>query len=64
MADETRRQKHVGWPVKQRLIDIDDSLDDHDQQLRDLRGLLLKAAFAIGAFLASTIVELFLIRKG
>lgn len=64
MADDTRRGKHNGWGIEEWKADTDDSLDDHEQQLRDIRGLLIKAAFAIGTFLSGTIVELFLLRKG
>lgn len=64
MADDTRRQKHDGWGLEEWKRDTDDSLDDHEQQLHDLRRLLIQAAFAIGTFLSGTIVELFLVRKG
>lgn len=64
MANESRRQKHDGWAIKEHLGDIDDSLDAQDQQFRDLRGLLIKVAFTVASAVTGVLTALIQLKKG
>lgn len=64
MADESRRQKHEGWGIREHLGDIDDSLDANDEQFRDLRGLLIKVALTIATCITGVLTALIQLKRG